>query len=303
LGGGVLYNTSRTLLVEETTFFSCYSAASGGGGIFVNESGSLQVNNSIFDGCHSIEEGGGILFNGTEVQIGWAIFFSCYSNKSGGGAVSAFGNGTSEITLIIEDSLFLSCISLAYGDNESYSGAQLRIRDVTTSCSNCSFLNGQSNHHGGGIGEPEGAVSDYSLTLNSCIFASNRAEVRGGGVSTKGVNLFCDKCVFFRNSAGLGGGAFYGDLKYNQSFTDRMFIRNVVNVVNPEFDCNTGTAAVYVSPLDENIRNGSFSDAIFNKNEVYNCSSSSLGFFFFFFFFVFFIFFYFLFCFFILFYV
>jgi predicted outer membrane repeat protein len=136
--------------------------------------------------------------------------------------------------------------------------------DLVFYCKNCSFINCQSYRHGGGIGQPviNGGFKSGYLTLEGCIFASNFAYRRGGGMDIRNLNISCTNCTYLHNKAGESGGAVASETNTTIIFTDTVFVRNLVSN-----QCQIGGGGS-VSIFLEGPKLLNFSNCIFIRSEV-----------------------------------
>lgn len=112
-GGGGLYNTGNTLVVDSTI---TANTASGGGGI-MNGGGSLTVSNSTLSGNTTLAGGGGIWnLSGTVT-----VEFSTITANTGGISDNVIGTSTSVLAAIVQDlsgSVSVDAYSIVGGDPE-----------------------------------------------------------------------------------------------------------------------------------------------------------------------------------------
>jgi predicted outer membrane repeat protein len=250
-------SSGSSSLIEDTCFAVC-CAEEFGGAIRINV--DTSISNSFFDRCKAVgcgwTEGGGIYVKGTSMSISGCTFAGCTSSIGGGGAISFSGDGT----LRIEDTSFLSCICYGVfgqnGANDSSVGGAIHIYGKGIYCRNCSFMNGVSNLHGGGIGESEDTITkDDIIELEGCVFTSNRAGAAGGGVASKKISIKCTNCMFFHNNAN-DGSAIAGDPTYNYILIRCVFLENIANCNAAIFGLAGPSAAL------------SITDVIFLKNKA-----------------------------------
>jgi predicted outer membrane repeat protein len=143
-------------------------------------------------------------------------------------------------------------------------------------CTNCSFINCRTNNFAGAIcisrddnseNKPRGKL----LHFVRCIFGSNQAAYDGGAILNLQADLKCEKCSFLFNQAGKSGGAiaceFYGTL----TFSDCVFVQNLVT----DSDCGAqgkGGAIMlwywYEGPTEMKFENCLFYENLLNAS---NC--------------------------------
>jgi predicted outer membrane repeat protein len=220
--------------VSDTTFTTCKCFRYGGALniLSATELTSCLFDRSIASGSGNTDpEGGGIHVDNANLTIISCRFISCNS-LGGGGALAfslpSFESGAVDITLRLENTVFLNCQS--NGKTETCKGGALRLYFSGAICKNCSFLNCRSNQSGGAIGQLTlDDMGERTVKLESCIFGCNVASTRGGAIEGNWTNFDCANCSFLHNSAVKCGGAISCELRYNYTITATTFVRNFVS--------------------------------------------------------------------------
>jgi hypothetical protein len=237
-----------------------------------------KITSCNFDRCRAITnawvEGGGIHVKTASVNITTCEFSGCTSNTMGGGGISFTGED-----LRLEHCWFLFCEAYGsgkYGSDDIKIGGGVRLYRIGGYCNNCTFLNCRTNQHGGAIGQHNSTdLNELSekgrvLEVNNCIFASNIASVRGGGIELRGIRLKCTNCMFYHNKAGNSGGAIAIDVLDNGNVEGCVFVRNLIN------SCETGGGGgIFTNFFTiEPTPTFTLDSSIFDGNEVTGCESS-----------------------------
>jgi hypothetical protein len=198
------------------------------------------------------------------LYVSQCIFVSCYCYGSAGGAVASRSNLTEFVNTI-----FLFCEALGIEDSTFAGGGALRLWRSGVNCTNCSFINCGTNNFGGAVCVSR---SDYIsniphgklLNFSTCIFGSNQAAYDGGAILNLQADLKCENCSFLFNQAGMSGGAiaceFYGRL----TFSDCVFVQNVVT----DSDCGAQGkgGAIMLWYLGVGPREMKFENCLFYEN-------------------------------------
>ena len=107
-----------------------------------------------------------------------------------------------------------------YNSNTSGSGGALTI-------DSCIFINNGANVRGGGLTNYN---SSFPITVSNCLFISNRAKYQGGAVyNCFPVNVLITNCTFYKNIAEWSGGALNNNQNGTFKTTNSIFLDNYPN--------------------------------------------------------------------------
>ncbi len=124
------------------------------------------------------------------------------------------------------------------------------------------------NANGSGSNEYGGGMYNYDLaciTINDCLFTTNKASGDGGGIYIRHVGeITVSGCTFTSNEAGSEGGGMYKEMISQSTVTGCTFANN---------ECGDTGGGMYTNNVL-----GTISDCIFSKNSAYS-SSGGLEFF------------------------
>ncbi len=198
LGGAIILNANNKLVLN-----NCYiggnSANTDGGAIAVGSKSDANLCELVFNDCVFTSNtasalGGSIYAKNTD-----ANFVECFVNRntahSGGGIYFVSESSLRFIGGTIND-------NNAFGSDAQGGGAM--IMHLPAEFVNCQITGNSSNYAGGGImfNGPETANSQ----IINCLFAKNRAAVRGGAIITSlDSSPTIKSCTFSENETDVGG--------------------------------------------------------------------------------------------------
>ncbi len=264
-GGGALALKFCTLIDNNGTYTSNYSASSGGsidaadsnitityaqfstnqsiyygaGGQFIDC--NATISSSLFSGNSANSNGGALFFESTPLTLKNNTFTSNQSSYSGGavftkdGNFSATGNsylqnsaGTSGGAVAIENGNYNENSGNYQNNTSIYGGGGLYLKNSTGTLTDSNFSsNSNTTYNGGGALSLEGS----SPSISDCDFTKNSTVSRYGGAiymnSTSTPSI--DSCSFVENHAspsGSYGGALYFWGNSNVQISNSLFLKN-----------------------------------------------------------------------------
>jgi predicted outer membrane repeat protein len=131
-------------------------------------------------------------------------------------------------------------------DINLYIGGAIRLTNTGIYCKNCSFLNCRTTKDGGAIGLCNDKEFVGIVEAEGCIFISNTAGDRGGGINARQMPLKCINCSFLHNLANKSGSAVATNIKDSVEYVRCVFVRNKVLVC----DETGGSTVLHVSQKD-----------------------------------------------------
>ncbi|MBQ9041555.1 MAG: Cna B-type domain-containing protein [Eggerthellaceae bacterium] len=236
--GGAIYAVSSNVSVSDAAFENCVSTDTNGsvdrgGGAIWTSGISTMVENSTFAACTAARAGGAVASmyksaegdGGEETVITGCTFTDCTSNYYGGAVYSR--NAT--LTVGGEDAsdacTFTRCEAMYRGGGVHHENTM-----GTTDVRNCTFdeckmtaaVGSNTNANGGGGLCTEANV----LNLRDCTFTNGYAYVRGGGaihfnLSAEASNV--SNCTFTNCTTQVSGGGGLEDVALTQTISDCTF--------------------------------------------------------------------------------
>ncbi|MBE6459893.1 MAG: autotransporter outer membrane beta-barrel domain-containing protein [Alphaproteobacteria bacterium] len=200
--GGAIYSSGK-LDLDEVSFVSNSVTEEDGGALFITGGQENNITNSIFEANHADNySGGAILLQNGVLNIDNTTFVGNTAMESG----AIFTYSSQPNTLNITNSVFDSNMALSAGAVQAM--YQANISDTV-------FKNNIATTNSDGAGALfVGAVG--KAVLDNVTFENNRADYRGGAISTRSADLGNNKDAkldvlnskFIGNKAGTTGGAF-----------------------------------------------------------------------------------------------
>ncbi len=200
--GGAIYSSGK-LDLDEVSFVSNSVTEEDGGALFITGGQENNITNSIFEANHADNySGGAILLQNGVLNIDNTTFVGNTAMESG----AIFTYSSQPNTLNITNSVFDSNMALSAGAVQAM--YQANISDTV-------FKNNIATTNTDGAGALfVGAVG--KAVLDNITFENNRADYRGGAISTRSADLGNNKDAkldvlnskFIGNKAGTTGGAF-----------------------------------------------------------------------------------------------
>ena len=173
-----------------------------GGGMINYFGASPVVNDCVFRDNAAREGGGTYNYNFASPTLSGCLFENNAAER-GGAMVSRDSSDP-----VVTNARFLNNTALWRG------GAVHVDYGASPSFDGCEFEGNSSGGHGGAlyVDATSGRVEDTLPVLQDCVFRSNMATFRGGGVAAYNwCTVTLARCEFIENHAGTGGGAVAAD--------------------------------------------------------------------------------------------
>ena len=209
-------NDEFETIIDGFTIQNCYWPG-WGGGVKIENCQNISINNCLIKD-NSAAEGAGMYCRDSYLTISNCEFRNNNTASSGGG-----------VWISISAASFSYCQFENNHSGGSGGGAYISSNNSLLTQSSfvyCSFNNNTAGSSGGGL-----CNSNSSPTISGCVFMSNSAVDRGGGMGNMQANYPSNSavisCSFIDNTADEGGGVYNG---YNYpSFTECNFTSNTAN--------------------------------------------------------------------------
>jgi len=201
LGGGVINYFGASPVIGDCRFIG--NAAREGGGLYNYNFASPTVTDCVFEG-NSAERGGAMVCRDSSDPAISGTRFADNTALWRGGAVHA-----------------------DYGASPSFAG--------------CEFEDNRADGHGGAVyvDATSGRVEDTRPVMQDCVFRSNTAAFRGGGVAAYNwCTVSLTRCEFIENHAGTGGGAVAADYHATVHDADPVFTDNTADAGEADVDAD-----------------------------------------------------------------
>lgn len=241
-GGGGIYLSNSTVMIQDSTFISNTSLA--GGGVY-NGLGSVTITNTTFTGNSG--QSGGSIWNHGSMTISNSTISDNHVSGAGGGiynnhdltiANSAFTGNSSGGGGAIFNSGDMSITDSTFSGNSSSSGGAIFNGDHLL-IANSTFSGNSAQDDGGGIANIPRVPSIFPISITNSTFNENNAGENGGGIYNSWLRLVIVNSTISANSAKGGGGVF---IEPNIYFTIPVTLTNTI-LANNMFgdDCNNYT--------------------------------------------------------------
>jgi cysteine-rich repeat protein len=148
---------------------------------------------TITGGAAGYSDGGGVMVTAASSFALVGCVVDGNSTEYDGGGLFAEGS-----TVTIVDTVFSA--------NEAYHGAGIRLEDTDAHIIASEWTGNIATGRGGGVSQIGGSVE---ITGAGCLFQSNDAADRGGGVFVRDGDLTVDGCTFLQNNAADFAGGLY----------------------------------------------------------------------------------------------
>ncbi|MGL4670441.1 MAG: transglutaminase domain-containing protein [Methanobacteriaceae archaeon] len=237
-------------------FVNCGGSSVSGSAI--SSKGKVVIENCIFE--DNTGESGGAIFLSENAD--YSVISDCqfignegkYEGSDGwveGGAIDIHAS-----SVTIKNTIFRNNLAVDVGGAVNFASGTMGHKLV-----NCSF-SGNSAPSGGAI-----RTVASSLTMEACVFNSNKGAINGGAIYSSSSNIVIKGCSFTSNSAGNFGGALY------------LIGSNVVNIgSSSNFESNkakNGGAIYSTSPMTISSSTFKNNQATSNGGAIYITSSRS----------------------------
>ncbi|QSH98645.1 right-handed parallel beta-helix repeat-containing protein [Treponema phagedenis] len=191
-GGGIYFDSNKTLTLNNVTIQNCNETGYGGGVYLMN--GSLSMNTVEIKKCTASNSGGGIYFKSDKQCILNSCTINECNTKIGGPGGGIYLEGTALTTATIKNSTIKDCKR----HNAFYcpDGGGIYMRDKITVTINDTTISGCEGENGGGIYIYNGAtLKADNLRIESC-----KVRSEGGGIKVSGDSLAAGGTVTLTNS-------------------------------------------------------------------------------------------------------
>ncbi|MBN2063316.1 MAG: hypothetical protein JW745_00825 [Sedimentisphaerales bacterium] len=243
LGGAILVNNS-SIVIEDSTFSSCYSVSTGGAISVSGASSTVMISNCDFDINQAEFSGGAISVSGNiPVSISGCSFtdnISSDNDLGGDGGALAIEDNTEGVN--IDRCSFIGNYAGNFGG--AIYGDTLSGLTISSSL----MAGNYADSHGGGIylgNSPFSSGTENNKIIN-CTVTENRSNSQGGGVKLSNSELLLANSIIYNNVVGEDQYGYQGQYSEMAITGENSLLLYVHNIIQGGLESSFNNEYVYL---------------------------------------------------------